>query len=59
MVQLTIPFTNNGNGAQRAEEPNRLLLVMPNVDSRVDLLLAAVPRDEKARMLQAWLAGKF
>jgi hypothetical protein len=53
------PVHHNGNGAQRAEEPSRLLLVMPNVDSRVDLLLAAVPREDKAKMLSAWLAGQF
>jgi hypothetical protein len=52
------PAHRNGNGAQRAEEPSRLL-VMPNVDSRVDLLLAAVPREAKAKMLDAWLAGQF
>jgi hypothetical protein len=30
---------------------------MPHLDSRVDLLLAAVPREDKAKMLLAYLAG--
>jgi hypothetical protein len=45
----------NGNGAQPAEQPG--LLVMQRVESRVDLLLAAVPRADKERLLSAWLAG--
>jgi hypothetical protein len=43
----------DGNRAQpgeNAEETTR-------VESRVDLLLAAIPREEKARMLCAWIAG--
>jgi hypothetical protein len=44
----------NGNGAQPAAEK---LLLMPRVDSRVDLLLAAVPQADKAKMLTLWLAG--
>jgi hypothetical protein len=39
-----------GNRAQPAEETAR-------IESRVDLLLAAIPREEKAKMLCAWMAG--
>ena len=49
----------NGNGAQSAEQPIGLL-VMPRAESsRVDLLLAAIPRADKEKMLSAWLAGTF
>jgi hypothetical protein len=43
------------NGAQPADQPG--LLVMQRVESRVDLLLAAVPRADKERLLSAWIAG--
>lgn len=47
----------NGNGAQPAEDR---LLGMPRVESsRLDILLAAIPREDKARMLTAWLAGSL
>lgn len=48
----------NGNGAQPAEDR---LFVLPRVveSKRVDLLLAVIPPEEKARMLTAWLAGSF
>jgi len=40
----------DGNRAQPAEGPAR-------VESRVDMLLAAIPSADKAKMLCAWLAG--
>ena len=49
---------SNGNG-QGAQTADGSLLLMPRLDSRVDLLLAAVPREDKAKMLSAWIAGKF
>lgn len=62
----------NGNGAQPAEEtpdfpqPNtvpkaRLAIIRSlgsaDADGRVDLLMAAIPSADKAKMLCAWLAG--
>ena len=49
------PSRGNGNGAQ--PNPMRLLAMPPA--SRVDLLLAAIPYADKARMLSAWIAGKL
>jgi hypothetical protein len=49
------PVHGNGNGAP--PDPMRLL-VMPS-PSRVDLLLQAIPLEDKTKMLEAWLAGKF
>lgn len=49
------PVHGNGNGAP--PDPMRLL-VMPR-PSRVDLLLQAIPIEDKTKMLSAWIAGKF
>jgi hypothetical protein len=44
----------NGKRAQPAEDCIRSLV---HIQSRVDLLLAAVPYETKAKMLSAWLSG--
>jgi hypothetical protein len=46
---------SNGNGARPADfiQP----LGATHVDSRVDLLLAALPAADKSKMLCAWLKG--
>lgn len=45
--------------AAPAEDP-RLLLVMPRgVESRVDVLIAAIPHPDKVKLLSAWLEGTF
>jgi hypothetical protein len=47
---------HRGLKIERAAQP---AAVTARVESRVDLLLAAIPREEKARMLCAWMAGSL
>jgi hypothetical protein len=47
----------NGNGARPADEHLRSLDKNHIESSRVELLLAAIPAADKAKMLCAWLAG--
>jgi len=49
---------SNGNGnGHAARTADGSLILMPRVESRVDLLLALIPAGEKAKLLAVWIAG--
>jgi hypothetical protein len=47
-----------GNGASVAVAPKHAYGVQPVVAERVNLLLAAIPLEDKLAFCSAWLAGK-
>jgi len=49
---------SNGNGNGATPDPMRLLVMTRDV-SRIDLLIQAIPIEDKTKMLSAWIAGKF
>ena len=47
-----------GNGTSVAVAPTHAYRVQPVVAERVNLLLAAIPLEDKLALCSAWLAGK-
>jgi hypothetical protein len=50
------PVNGNGNG-KAARTADGSLILMPRVESRVDMLLALLPSGDKAKLLAAYVAG--